>query len=292
MVVFGFERNAAMKLLAVLAACLLIAPFSLADSPAPAPANDDIPALIKRLGDSHFKIRDEASEKLRHLGKQALPALSNAQKSDDPEVRQRAQVISQQIDEDLHPKAKADLNGPQGVFGRGPGQGGLALGGGNGQMQIHIKSAVMNGNGRSVSISKTNNGTVKETTVKEDGKTTKIHEDADGIAVTITQMKDGKEVSETTKARDKETLKKENPKVFEVYEKLAKDDVTIEMPGRIRIQGRMGNGNGPAELEKLLEEARRRNEAELANMRKEMEERLAELRKREVQKPEVDEEKK
>lgn len=276
-----------MKLLAILAACLLVAPLAQADSPAPAPVKDDIPTLIKQLGDDNPKTRDQASQNLRHLGKDALPALSEAAKSDDPEVRQRAQVISGQIDEDLHPKPKVDPNVPDGIFGGGPGGGGFALGGGNGQVQIHITSTVMNGNGRSVSVSKTNNGTVKETTVKEDGKTTKIREDANGIAVTITEMKDGKEVSETTKAKDKDSLKKDNPKVFEVYEKLAKDDVKIEMPGGIMMQGKMGLGNRPPELEKLLEEARKRNEAQIAEMRREMEERLAELHKLEATKPEV-----
>ena len=77
-----------MKLLAILAFVCSLPPFAQADSPAPAVANRDIPALIKQLGDDSPKVRDQASEKLRHLGKDALPALSEALKSEDPEVRQ------------------------------------------------------------------------------------------------------------------------------------------------------------------------------------------------------------
>ena len=61
----------------------------------------------------------------------------------------------------------------------------------------------------------------------------------------------------------------------------------IDLPGQIRIQGRAGVGNRPPELEKLLEEAHKRNEAEMAKMRADMEERLAELRKLEATKPDV-----
>src|SRR5436190_6970276 len=69
-------------------------------------ADDQIPTLIKQLGDDSAKIREEASRKLLQLGKQALPALEQAMQSKDPEVAARGRAISKQIEEDLHPKAR------------------------------------------------------------------------------------------------------------------------------------------------------------------------------------------
>lgn len=269
------------KRLALVAVSFLLSPFAFAEpAAAPAAAKDEIPALIKQLGDDSPKLRDEASEKLRHLGADALPALKDAMKSDDAEVVTRAQSISRMIDEELHPKPKTEPDSPQLVFPRGFGRGGLVVGGGNGNVQIHISSTVMNGNGKSVSVTKTNNGTVKETTVKENGKTTKIREDAEGIAVTISEMKDGKEVAETTKAKDKETLKKENPKIFEIYEKNTKDGVQINgLPGQLRIQRGFGPGQRPEEIEKLLQEAQKRADARFKEMQKNAEEAIKQIEK-------------
>lgn len=255
------------KRLALVLGAFLLSPFASAD--APTAGKDEIPALVKQLGDDSPKVRDEASVKLRQMGADALPALKDAMKSDDAEVVTRAQSISRMIDDDLHPKAE-EPKSPQLIFPRGRG----------GNVQIHISSTVMTGNGKSVSVTQTNNGTVKETTVKEGGKTTKIHEDAEGIAVTISEMKDGKEVAETTKAKDKETLKKENPKIFEIYEKNTKDGVQMNGgPGQLRIQGGFGPagvGPGrPAEIEKMMEDARKRADVQF----KEMEKDMAELRK-------------
>src|SRR5882762_8893360 len=99
--------------LSFIAGLILLAPFTFAEpSPAAAPAKDEIPALIKQLGDDSPKIRDQASQQLRKLAGDALPALTQAQKSDDPEVVSRARTITKQIDEDLHPKAKVDPNSP------------------------------------------------------------------------------------------------------------------------------------------------------------------------------------
>ena len=261
------------KRLTLVLIALLLSPFAFAD---PA-GKGEIPALIKQLGDDSPKVRDEASVKLRQMGADALPALKDAMKSDDAEVVTRAQSISRMIDDDLHPQQAAEPKSPQFIFPRGRG----------GNVQIHISSTVMTGNGKSVSITKTNNETVKETTVKENGKTTKIREDKEGIAVTISEMKDGKEVAETTKAKDKETLKKENPKIFEVYEKNTKDGVQMNGgAGQLRIQGGFGPGGvepgRPAEIEKMLEDARKRADAEFKKADadfKRLEKEVEELRK-------------
>jgi len=113
------------KRLALSIASIFLAPLSFAEPtpPAdPAPAKADIPALIKQLGDDSPKVRDQASEKLRHLGADAIPALTEAEKSDDAEVVSRSQSIQRQIDEDLHPKPKVDPNARRSTIILGNGQ--------------------------------------------------------------------------------------------------------------------------------------------------------------------------
>ncbi|HEV3083972.1 MAG TPA: HEAT repeat domain-containing protein, partial [Gemmataceae bacterium] len=47
--------------------------------------------LIDQLGSERFKDREQAAQELAKLGNSALPALKEAAKSRDPEVRRRAQ---------------------------------------------------------------------------------------------------------------------------------------------------------------------------------------------------------
>ena len=71
-------------------------------------AQDDdaknIDRLIRQLGAEEFAVREKATEELRKIGKPAEEALrKTADKSDDPEVRERARTIL----EGLAPKPKA-----------------------------------------------------------------------------------------------------------------------------------------------------------------------------------------
>jgi hypothetical protein len=237
-----------------------------------APTKDDVPALIKQLGDDDPKTRDRASQQLRKVGKDALPALAEAAKDNpDPEVVSRAQSVTRQIDEDLHPKPKAqpqDPFAPNGARIRIGGNvgGGAVFGGGNGNVQIMITSSTVHANGKSVSITNRNGVVTKETTVTQGDDTIKIKEDADGIAVTTTQKKDDKETTETVKAKDAETLKKEHPKAFELFEKHGKDaQVKLEGFGGNNIRLDVGGANGVGaiddkELKAVVERAQKQAE--------------------------------
>ena len=60
--------------------------------------SDRVAALIKQLGDDAFAKRETASKELEDIGEPALPALRTAAtSSDDPEIRGRAERISQSI---------------------------------------------------------------------------------------------------------------------------------------------------------------------------------------------------
>src|SRR5688572_20635753 len=67
-------------------------------APANANAAADVPALIRQLGDADFRAREAATEKLRAIGRPALPALREATAGDDPEVCSRADALVRQIE--------------------------------------------------------------------------------------------------------------------------------------------------------------------------------------------------
>jgi vacuolar-type H+-ATPase subunit H len=58
---------------------------------------EKITSLIEQLGDEEFKAREEASKKLSKLGKVALQELRTAVKSEDIEVRTRAEKLVKEI---------------------------------------------------------------------------------------------------------------------------------------------------------------------------------------------------
>lgn len=68
---------------------LLLAPFALA-AIVFAQGADDPAELVKKLGSDDYAVREEAQSKLVDLGDKAIPALEEALKSDDLEVRLRA----------------------------------------------------------------------------------------------------------------------------------------------------------------------------------------------------------
>ncbi|MBI5725577.1 MAG: VWA domain-containing protein [Planctomycetes bacterium] len=72
-----------------------------APTPATAPAanTEEIKKLIAQLGDSDFKVRDAATEKLVKIGEPALPVLKDASEKNksDPEIAARLEVIIKKI---------------------------------------------------------------------------------------------------------------------------------------------------------------------------------------------------
>src|SRR5438270_258691 len=82
--------------LIILAGCLV----ALAAAQEPKPATDTdrkIEQLIEQLGSGKFRVREAAAKELLALGKRAIPALRKAQRSTDPDVRLRAQLLLNEI---------------------------------------------------------------------------------------------------------------------------------------------------------------------------------------------------
>ena len=114
-----------------------------------------------------------------------MAALGEARNSSDPEIVSRAQTLVRQIDEDLHPKpVQREVDPAQSAILR--------------RMQLQRMQALQQAQGvqriqaariesrRSVSIKHNADGeTIKDITVTEAGRTVRIHESPDGIAMKI-----------------------------------------------------------------------------------------------------------
>lgn len=97
-----------MKAAAVLVAVMLVlgagaalAQEKVEEEPAgkQAQAGSKVESLVKQLGAESFKEREAATEELKKIGRPAVPALEEALKSEDAEVRSRAEQILKEIKE-------------------------------------------------------------------------------------------------------------------------------------------------------------------------------------------------
>ncbi|MDB5323429.1 MAG: hypothetical protein JWN40_5060 [Phycisphaerales bacterium] len=201
------------KILCFILVGVLIAPMAVAD--APSARDQEIAALIGQLGDDNPKVRDAASQKLRRFGAGALAALGEARNSADPEVMSRAQTLLGQIDEDLHPMPVEREAVQSAILRRMQLQRMRAIPQAQQRLQaIRVESR------RSVSIKRNADGdVVKDITVSEAGRTVRIHESPDGIAMKTTRIVAGQEESTQIEVKDKAELKKEHPDEFVLYEK-------------------------------------------------------------------------
>jgi hypothetical protein len=159
-----------------------------ADAPATAPATQPVDpklrALIDQLGDADPAAREAATKAIHDLGRAALPALTDAAATDDPEVRSRVRRLIRQAERRLPPAAPP----------RTP-------------MFASHSVSVSVGNGR------------RTVDVNDNGYRIKIRQDAAGIALDVTGLEDGKEVTESYAAKDADQLKRENPEAFALYDK-------------------------------------------------------------------------
>src|SRR4051794_5080066 len=154
------ERRTSVRLLKSISLALLLSSgVALAQQAAPAqqagpalPATQpsaDVAALIQQLGDDNYQVRQRAYFQLRDMGKAALPALREAEKSKDVEVHERAgdllaELETPQIPRDL-PEAPQVKGGFYGNFVRSEERPGMQL-----------LDAIENG--RSIHIERSNSG--------------------------------------------------------------------------------------------------------------------------------------
>src|SRR5690242_5153086 len=120
------------------------------EAPPGAQPSADAAALIRQLGDENYAVRQQAYSRLREMGKAALPALHEAEKSSDSEIHERVEDLlsdlqAPQIPRDL-PEAPVHGNsGFNGSFVRSENRGGT-------------QTVDAFENGRSIHIERSNRG--------------------------------------------------------------------------------------------------------------------------------------
>lgn len=258
------------KLVPILLFGAMLTPAVFADT---STSEGDVPKLVKQLGDDDPKLREEASRKLHHMGQAALTALSEATKSSDPEVVSRAQTLIRQIDEDLHPKpVEPERMSADFMLRRMQLQRMQALQ--QPMLQQRIQAVRVNTQ-RSVSIKRNAAGEmVKDITVTEAGRTVKIHESPDGIAIKTTAAGQDNVVE----AKDKAELKKEHPAEFALYEKYSQvGDGRLEGAAAMRLdvldmqREALERAKLTVEERKLVEDQLRQAQAQMQDARKALE---------------------
>ena len=143
--------------------------------------------LAAKLGDDDPAVREEATQKLTQVGKAALPALREAAGGDDPEARLRAEGLIRRIERRIpppgpDPRPGSRMQSVSTTMARG------------------VRTIEVNDNGQKIHITCQNDG---------------------AIEMSVTGVEDGKEATETYKARDAGELKRDSPEAFALYDKWA-----------------------------------------------------------------------
>jgi hypothetical protein len=214
------------------------------------PSAAEIWQWIKDLDSDAFATRQTAAEMLYQAGKPVIAALEQAAggkslevtmqsvnvlrrqlQSADNETKQAAKDALERLSKSQSPAAapaKEALAPPPAPpvnqnplalirgFG-GPGFGNLQIQGGNiqivpngipaGGLQVFRIQANLGGNGN------------RTTDVNENGKKIHIQDDQNGIEIKVSENVNGKDKTETFKAKDADELKKKSPEAHKLYEK-------------------------------------------------------------------------
>jgi hypothetical protein len=204
--------------------------------------------LVDQLGHPDAKVREQATAKLKSMGKAVLSALQQAAESDDPEVKARARALVRHAERRLPPAAPR--NG--GAWGRGHA---VSVSVAPGRKVIDVEE-----NGRKIQITQRDDGSIE-------------------MAVTGVDEA-GKEVTETYQAKDAEELKRDHPEAHALYDQWGGPG-----SGWRVIRGIADAAGGPGAVdvapERLLEELRRqmlRDAERLAPAREHLDGLLEQLR--------------
>jgi hypothetical protein len=174
-------------------------------APTTAPAGDEVQSLVAKLGDADFRIRRDASNRLREIGVAALPALKQAAEDGNPEVRSRAAQIVRTLEYHHVPGPPTHQN------------------------RTRISSVslrIINGK--------------QAIDLNDEGRQIRIVTKGSGIEMTVTGETDGHPATETYKADSPEQLKSENPEAFALYDRCSRRigvEEAAGMPGNLILRG-------------------------------------------------------
>lgn len=209
------------------------------------PNQQKIADLIKQLGADDFATRDAASNELLKIGPDALPALKEALKSEDPSIQSYAEYLVPKIE-----GGGRRLTNRRGVVGpnriqAGPGMPADVFVARNGRMAMNV----------------TVHNDTRTTSIQDGDRRIVIDEGPDGIRMSVIDNDGGKPVQKDYEAKNIDELRKNNPEAADIYDKYN---------GRGRpqagVNARIIRLNPPAidgvnaDVRKQIEEAQRQND--------------------------------
>ena len=214
----------------------------------------EVAALVKQLDSDSFAERQAASDRLTGIGRPAVSALAKAAVGDSLEVTVRSIDVLRNLlksnDEPTRDTAKAALEELAGgtraavavraaralkpadeqlpparqILPAVPGAAIQIAVGGAARVNVRVADGV------------------RTVEAEEDGRKVRIVDDpAQGIKMTVTSKKDGKEVIETYEAKNAGELKKQHPEAHEIYEKYSR----MGGGGAIAVQMQIGGNVQP-----------------------------------------------
>ena len=186
-------------------------PQSLPPPGSPAEVSNDVPTLIRQLGDGDFRTREAATRKLREIGKSAVPALREALASNDPEVCSRADSLLRQIE---RPRI------PPGWF--------------RNFTDWRRRESVTNGS--------------RVVEVVERERRVRVTEGPAGIEILISGVDDGQNIQLTITARSADELRRKAPEAYDVYERVAGARANLNLRGRRLIVPAVPGGPVPVPI--------------------------------------------
>jgi hypothetical protein len=210
------------------------------------PSPTEIGQWIKDLDSDTFATRQTAAEMLFQTGKPAIAAVADAAVGKSLEVMMQSvnvlRRLVQSTDKETRDAAKdalerlsktetsaaapakealapppappANLNGPGNIRGFG-------LGNINGNIRIFGGGNIQAGGMQVFRIQANGINQNRVVDVNENGKRTHIEQDQNGIEVKVTEKVEGKDKTDTYKAKDADELKKKFPEAPKLYEKYA-----------------------------------------------------------------------
>ena len=170
--------------------------------------------LVTELGDENPKVRSQAAQILKRHGKDALAALRAGTRDSNVQVRASSEGL---IDRITHPEKFRAPDPVPADLAFGNRHGFRIINGGGMAGQIQIRGDMVQMRADMMQIINNNNGAVREITSVENGRSVRIHEDRNGVAVTVTV--EGK--VDRFEAKNAEELKTKSPEAYKWYEKYA-----------------------------------------------------------------------
>lgn len=210
------------------------------------PQQQKIAGLIKQLASDDFATRDAASNELLKIGVEALPALKEALRNEDPSIQSYAEYLVPKIEGVRDGKRTTARRGADGQARIGPGGG--------------VPADVQVARGGRIAMNVVARNDMRTTSIQDGDRRVIINEGPDGIRMNVTDNDGGKPVQKDYEAKSLEELRKNNPEAADIYDKYTARGRAIGGNRFMRLPPPAALDNLDADVHKQIEDGQRQND--------------------------------